>query len=438
MKATALREQAFAKLKEAQALVGPDEDVKAEDQDQFTALMAEFTELDDLAAKASTSEDGVGTLRDRMEWYTAKATGSPLRLRETVLDPSLSMSIGQQFVQSEAYAALKASGALASQRGFKSDPFIAGPSVARLWRASAATTDVIQTGSGGPANALVLPQYLPGILPLPQRDLTVRALFSQGSTESDTVSYAQQNAFSSGAATVKQASSVSGSGTSGGVKPQSSIGWERKTSPVETIATWMVTTRQALADAGQVAALIDNQGRLMIQLEEEDQLLNGDGTSPNLSGIFDQSILTLDASGEGLDNLDAVRRARRLIRTGVSRASADAIVLNPADSEAFDLLKDDNGLYRGGNPIGNFGYGQPIWGLRRVESEAIDEGTALIGAFNLGATVLERQPITVYTADQHSDFFVRNLVVILFEERLGFPVYWPSAFLELTLADFGS
>jgi hypothetical protein len=47
-------------------------------------------------------------------------------------------------------------------------------------------------------------------------------------------------------------------------------------------------------------------------------------------------------------------------------------------------------------------------------------GKALVGA-RAGATVFERQPITVLTADQHSDFFVRNLVVILFEERLAFP-----------------
>jgi hypothetical protein len=50
--------------------------------------------------------------------------------------------------------------------------------------------------------------------------------------------------------------------------------------------------------------------------------------------------------------------------------------------------------------------------------------------------VFERQPITVLTADQHSDFFVRNLVVILFEERLAFPVYFPTAICVVSLEDF--
>jgi HK97 family phage major capsid protein len=197
----------------------------------------------------------------------------------------------------------------------------------------------------------------------------------------------------------------------------------------------MVTTRQALSDAGVIRGLIDNQGRLMLQLEEEDQLLAGNGTAPNLSGILDQSIQTLDLTGE--DNLDGIRTARRLVRTGLSRLQADWIVVNPEDSEEIDLLKDDNGLYRGGNPIGNFSFDQSIWRLARAESEAMTAGTALVGA-RAGATVYERQPITVLTADQHSDFFIRNLIVILFEERLAFPVWFPSAFVEVTLADWGS
>jgi hypothetical protein len=44
--------------------------------------------------------------------------------------------------------------------------------------------------------------------------------------------------------------------------------------------------------------------------------------------------------------------------------------------------------------------------------------------------------LTVLTADQHADFFVRNLAVILFEERLAFPVYFPTAFVEITFDEW--
>jgi len=282
----------------------------------------------------------------------------------------------------------------------------------------------------------VTPQYIPGILPLPQRPLTVRELFSQAPASSDSISYARQTKFDNAAAAVEQATSVSGET---GRKPQSSIAWERQTSVIETIATYMAATRQQLADAGQVASLIDNQGRLMLQLEEEDQLINGNGTTPNLSGLLDQTLQTLVVPAGG-NNLDAIRTAKRLVKTGAARANADTLLINPYDSEQFDLLKDTNGLYRGGNPIGNITFDQPIWSLRRVESEAIALGTAIVGAFRFGATVYERQGITVYTTDSHSDWFTRNLICILFEERLGFAVWFPLAFVEMTLdlTDWGT
>lgn len=433
-RAAELREQAIAKLSAARALADGDGNVSAENLPAFRAHMAEFTELDNQVKAAAADEGLVQSAADRWAEYTGAVTGTPMRFERTALDPNRPQTLGQQFVRSEAYRKLAASGVFASDNAkFRSDPVVAAPHL----RMMAAATDVIQSESGGPGNALVTPFYLPGIIPLQQRPLTVRGLFGQGTmTQGDSLSYAQQDQFDSGAAAVAQATTVNGSGVTGGVKPQSAIGWTRNTAVAEWIATWMVATRQMLADAGVVESLIDNQGRLMIALEEEDQLISGNGTSPNLSGILDQSIQTLDLTG--LDNLDGIRTARRLVRTGTSRLAADAIVINPEDSEEFDLLKDLNEAYRGGNPIGNFTYDQPIWGLRRVESEAVDPGTAIVGAFRAGATVMERQPITVLTADQHSDFFVRNLVVILFEERLAFPVFFPSAFVNVTLDSWGS
>lgn len=425
-KAAELREQALAKLVEAKAY-SEQEDM---DPQRLEALMGEFRELDATAARfRQTTDDNLGTIKERLEWYAGKATGAPVHFNSIPIDLARARTVGAAFIESVEYRELVSSGALGSDRAsFKSRPFVAA--------GGAAATDVIQTETGGPAAGLVVPQYLPGLVPLPQRPLTIRQLFAQGTATSDTVSYAQQTHLTSGAAAVAQATA-----TNDGAKPQSSMGWERKTSPIETIATWMAVTRQSLADAGQVRALIDNQLQLLLQLEEEEQLLNGNGTSPNLSGIYDQVIQTLDLSSavsNGDPNLDGLRVAKRMVKTGASRAAADAVVINPIDSAELDLIVDANGNYLVGNPFGGqAGDGEtPIWRLRRVESEAIAEGHALVGAFRMGATVLERQGITILTADQHSDFFIRNLVVVLAEERLGFPVYFPSAFVDVTLKDW--
>lgn len=421
-KASALREQAIAAFKAADDLVVDEGGPAAENQEQFDAHMASGRDLMDQYRKQAEREGTVLSLRETLGDIAGAVRGQgPVPFTQVTV-PAAGRSLGEAFVASDEYHSLVASGALQSDMAaFKSKPF------------QAAATDVIQsTPSTGPGSALVTPQYLPGILPLPQRPLTVRDLFGSGTTSSDSISYAAQTAFDNAAATVAQATAANN-----GAKPQSSVAWQRRTSAVETLATWMAVTRQQLADAGQVRSLIDNQLRLMLALEEEDQLLNGDGTSPNLSGIYDQSgVQDLDLGGlGGVGNLDGIRTARRLVRTGLSRLTADAIVLNPVDSENFDLLKDLEGRYRGGNPIGSFTFDQPIWALRRVESEAMQQGKALVGAFKAGATVLERQGITILVAEQHSDFFVRNLVVILAEERLGFPVFFPSAFVDVNLDD---
>jgi hypothetical protein len=93
-------------------------------------------------------------------------------------------------------------------------------------------------------------------------------------------------------------------------------------------------------------------------------------------------------------------------------------------------------MFRAGDPFGQFPDAAPIWRLRRVESEAVAQGTGIVGAFRAGATVFDRLPITVYTSDSHSDFFIRNLIAVLFEERIAFPVFFPSAFVVITFGSF--
>jgi HK97 family phage major capsid protein len=441
--ATDLREQAAQAFKDAAALVeGKDiESLTDEQLKAFNDKMAEATKLDTDYVKAATGDESMATLKDRLDYYHGKAKGGPVPWARFQIENDAVLgrkSIGQAFVESEVYKDLLDSGALGSERAaFKTTPF--KPELK-------AATDIISGTSAaagdrlGGGQSLIVPDYRPGILALPQRPLTVRDLFSNDTTASDQISYAAQTSFDNGAAAVAEAAV---DGTPTGAKPQSSIGWTRRTENIENIATWMAATRKQLSDAGQTRSLIDNQLRLMLDLEIEDELLNGDGTSPNISGLLDRSIQTLDLSAASGDraNLDGIRTAKRLVRTGAARANADGVIVNPVDSEEFDLMVDNEDRYRAGDPFGVLGAtsdSPPIWRMRRVESEAVDEGTAIVGAFKQGGTVFEREGITILTSDSHSDFFTRNLIAILAETRLGLAIYFPAAFVEVTLKDWGT
>jgi len=426
-KAIEFREQAAAKFKAAHDLVdGKDPaDLSAETEEQFTRIMAEAADLDAKYQKAAQGDEKVGTLRDRMDYYHGKATGNPVNwsaVQMTASEKAKGHTLGDQFVHSEQYEDLRKSGALESDNArFKSEYFRAE---------TKAPGDIIGSGAG-PGGALVTPQYIPGVLELPQRPRTVRDLFSNDTTDSDLLSYARQSAFDNAAAPVAQAVS-----TITGAKPQSSIAWTRVTTPVETIATFMAATRRQLADAGQTRALIDNQLRLMLDLVEEDQLVNGNGTSPNLRGLLNTTgVQTLDysanASTNALLNLDGFREAKRLVLTGAARARPDGVIVNPVDAAIIDERKDTQNRYLGNGP---FGTGpETLWGMPRIESEAVATGKAIVGAFKVGATVFIRQDTAVYVSDSHSDWFVRNLIAVLGERREALAVYFPAAFVYFTL-----
>lgn len=427
-KATEEREAAIAAFQQADALVkGKDEGPSAEDQTRFDELFAEGTTHMESFRQLAGQEGKVLTVRETLAQITGGVRGGDIPGFNVIArGPVKPRSYGDSFVNSDSYKALLSAGVLnsdSSARGFADTKRV---------MMKAAATDVINTGSGQGGTALVTPQYLPGIVPLPQRPLTIDDLFSHETTESDTLSYARQTSFDNGAAPVAQASSLTT-----GAKPQSAIGWQRVTSPIESIAAWMAATRRQLADAGQTRSLIDNQLQLMLDLTIEDQELNGNGSSPNIRGLLNTSgVQTLDLTGVSHGagthvNIDGLRDAIRLVKTGPAFATPDGVVMHPFDSAALDEAKDNQGRYLGQGPFGTAL--DTIWRLPRVESLAVSQGNVIVGAFKQGATVFVREEVAIYTSDSHSDFFIRNLIAVLAEERLGLAVFFPAAFVYVAL-----
>lgn len=437
--AVELREQALAALTKARDLTDPETGrPDGEHEEAYNAAMAEFTKLDQQRQKAEATDGNVSHMEEAWAYYSGKLTGEQLRFQSATIDPKARKSMGQQFIESSAFkSVLGQPDLLVDGAKIQSGPIVLGQR--SRGGMSAAATDLIDTASGG--SEVVMNYRLPGVLPLRQRPLTVRDLFpNEDMPSGDTIEYVAQVGFDNAAAAVAQSTAVDGSGVTGGVKPQSSIRLEERTARATWVATWMAVTRQALSDIAQMRALIDNQGELMINLAEEDQFLNGSGVSPQLIGILDDGntgLQTLNLTGLGdLANLEGIRTARRMARLGVGRIPPTFVIVHPIDSEEFDFLKDNEGRYRAGDPFATGGPDSPpIWRLPRVESEAISEGTALVGGRG-GATIFDREPLTVRVAEQHADFFIRNIVVVLFEKRIAFPIYFPGAFVEVTLSEW--
>lgn len=274
--------------------------------------------------------------------------------------------------------------------------------------------------SGG---ALIGTDYQqPPLVFLGMRPLTIRDLITIGQTNSDLVEYPQAGALTNNAAPVAEATD-----TSTGTKPESGLALTKVTTAVKTIAHWIPATKRAIADAGQIRTLIDNFLRYGLAEELEDQVISGDGTGENLTGILNTAGITAQAYDTSI--LTTARKARTKAYT-VGRARPTAYALHPLDWEAFDLTQDNEARYYFGGPsvIGN----PRLWGLPVVETEALPQGTGLTGDFKQ-AVLWDREQASVSMSDSHANFFVQNLVAILAELRAAFGVFRPAALVSIDL-----
>jgi HK97 family phage major capsid protein len=296
------------------------------------------------------------------------------------------------------------------------------------------------TSGTAPASALFA-QVLPTIYRAAEKPLVMRDVLLNFSTTSDNITVMQESGFTNNAVEVAEADDTSSSGVTHGVKPESAITFTETTFPVRWIAHWLPVTRQLLEDLAMMRGYIDQRLLTGLARREDYQVLNGTGVAPNLTGILATSgIQTLDNTyfsgvpvknaGTDNENMNRLRRAKTKIAV-TGDAQATFIVLNPTDAENIDTTADANRQYLFGGPFGPAQ--RTLWGLPVVESQNIAAGTALVGDGTMAA-VVDRMQGQIYTTDSHSDFFVRNLFVILAEERIALPVFRPLAFAKVTLA----
>lgn len=285
-----------------------------------------------------------------------------------------------------------------------------------------------------------------------QRPLVVAALFSHGTTTTDTIDYVITDTVTNNAAPVAEATTdaapsvPAGTDAGGGnlvypagagLKPQSSVSFKREKTSVKTIAHGMAITKRALSDASQVMSFIDNFLQYGLAEEVENQLLSGDGTGENLLGIENVSgVLTQGhAAASTYATTDArrlvtMRKAKTKIRT-TAHVNPTAYLVSPTDYESFEVAAMTTGQYLGGGPFGQQGV-PTLWGLPLLQSEAVSDGAPWLAAWDR-AIVFDRMETTVTMTDSHADFFMRNLVQILAELRLAFAVLNPKAFCKITL-----
>lgn len=285
-----------------------------------------------------------------------------------------------------------------------------------------AIISALTTDADGSAGDLIVPQRLAGIVAPPQRRMTVRDLLTPGRTASNAIQYVKETGFTNNAATVSE--------TAGTAKPQSEIKFDLMNTPVTTIAHFVRATKQILDDVPQLQSYVDGRLRYGLMYVEENQLLNGSGTGTDLNGIYTQasaySAPINPSSAGNLTKIDVIRLA--ILQAALAEYPVNGIVLHPSDWADIELTKDDVGRYLFTNPQN--GVEPRLWRLPVVETQAMTLDRFLVGAFQLGAQVFDREDANVEVSTEDQDNFIKNLVTIRAEERLALAVYRPEAFVK--------
>lgn len=295
-----------------------------------------------------------------------------------------------------------------------------------------AATDVVSTGGTAGGLGVVLTEVDRTVVEGNRRPLVIASLFGSGTVGRNTqaLTYFVEGAVEGDFATVAE----------GGQKPQMHfVNPTPVTDPIRKIAAWWDETDEMRSDLDYIVSQIDTRALYMLGLKEEGQLLSGDGTGQNLTGLLNRSGIQTEASASKADNADAVFRAMTKVQTATG-LSADGIAINPIDYQAFRLSKDGNGQYFGGGyfagAYGNGGIAQqpPLWGLRTVVTSAVAAGTVVVGAWSVGGTVYRKGGVQTAVTNSDGTKFTQDITTVRIEERIGLAVRIPAGFVNVTLS----
>lgn len=212
-----------------------------------------------------------------------------------------------------------------------------------------------------------------------------------------------------------------------GAYAESTFVLAEKTSTVRSIGDSIPVTDEQLADVPQVQSYLNQRLAFGVRQRLDGQILTGDGTAPNLTGILNTTGIQTIAKGSDATP-DAIYKAMTKIRV-TGRAMPSHVLFHPMDWQAIRTLASADGIYIWGSPSESGP--ERIWGLPVVQTDTLTENTALVGDFPNFCQLFERQGLDVRLGFVNDDF-TKGKQTIRVGMRVAFVVYRATAFSTIT------
>jgi len=327
---------------------------------------------DAVAKVEASAEKLTGIANEIMEIKQATA--------ENVMNGKSSiLTLGQMVIESEQYA-----------------NFAKGDSTKMSFQANTITG---QDGNNADDTLVPADRYA-GIVPGAFRALKLADIIPQGNTTQNAVEYTRELLFTNAAAETAE----------GAASPESTLTFELVNDPVRNIAHHIKVSRQVLDDAPMLQSYIDTRMRYGVDFKVDSQIINGDGTGQNLSGILTTGNHTAFTPTADENQIDAVNRGIEKVALG--DYGATGIVMNPADWYAISRIKrgaaDD--AYVFGDP--NSPMRAMLWGLPVVVTNACPAGKFIVASFDIAFMLFNRNQTTVEMFEQDGDNATKQLLTV--------------------------
>ena len=261
----------------------------------------------------------------------------------------------------------------------------------------------------------------------PSRSVHIRTLLPIGNTDAQTIRFPKESAYDDGAAATAQGSAVG----------QSDFDVTATSVNVEKIGTFMRITEEMLNDTPGLSSYLSARVPGKVLSVEDNEIISGDGSSPNLDGLLtDGTAFTTSSGGlfyqsiESANEFDVIVVA--LNQLALSNYQADTILMNPTDFHKIVLLKSTANEYLRNQII--TGIQPTVNGVPITLSTAMPAGKFLVGNLAQATQLWIRDGLGIEFSREDSTNFRDGFVTVRAQERVALTNYAPNAIVQGTFS----
>lgn len=207
----------------------------------------------------------------------------------------------------------------------------------------------------------------------------------------------------------------------GVAKQQSDFDLVEASSQVKKVATWIKISKEMVDDLPFMRGEVNNELMELVQLKLDEQILLGDGTGDNLTGLDGYATSFTPAAQfvnaiPAANNSDVLRVALAQIEN--ANFIPNFIVLNPDDAAAMELTKTSVGEYTYPMFVPQMDGVTRVKGVPVIVNPLVPSGDYYVGDFTK-ANLRMREDMNIQVGYINDDF-TRNMMTILCEARACF------------------